>query len=408
MLVSVYGFTLLVAVVARAVPRRAWKPTGRILVAGTFFNPNWYLSHISPLARSGVKEVIVVTDEPQASLNQVRFVCWPGWLARVLGRVGARAIMLLVAGLRDRPDLYMGYHLGPGACTALVVGRLMGRPTCYQMTGGPVEIIGGGVYAAEGIGAPLRRPSKVIESMALAVVRQFDLVVVRGRKAGDFLAAHGIDRSVAVITGSIDSRLPPADIRRDIDLIFVGRLSPVKQVDQFLATVDVIKRTIPDVHAVVVGDGPLRGDLQAHAGQLGLTRTVEFLGQRKDVEILLGRSRIFMLTSKSEGLSIAMAEAMAAGVVPIVANVGELGDLVVNGVNGCLVEPDNIADYAAKAALLLQNDALWSQYSGKATEAARKSCDIEVVSEKWRRHLQEVISRASGCPSQEVLPCRPS
>jgi len=107
-------------------------------------------------------------------------------------------------------------------------------------------------------------------------------------------------------------------------------------------------------------------------------------------------------------LSIAMAEAMAAGVVPVVADIGELGDLVVDGVNGYLIEPGNITDYAAKAMSLLQNDALWSQYSYNAVEAARARCDIDVVSEQWRRRLQEVIYRASGCPSSEVHICRTS
>ncbi len=402
-LVSVYGLTWFMAVVGKIVPRRAWKPTGRIMVTGTFYNPNWYLSHVAPLSRSGVEEVIVVTDEPQMSLDRVRFVCWPGWLSWVLSRVGARALTMMAAGFRYRPDLYMGYHLGPGACTALIAGKLMGRPTCYQMTGGPVEIIGGGIYAAEGIGAPLGQPSHFIERMALAVVRQFDLIVVRGNKAKGFLATHGITRSVTVITGSVDNHLQQGPTDRDIDLVFVGRLSPIKQIDQFIAIVGVLARTMKGVHAAIVGDGPLKAQLQDLAAQQGLTGNIDFLGQRKDVGALLARSKVFMLTSKSEGLSIAMAEAMSVGAVPVVADIGELGDLVVDGVNGYLVQPDNIDDYARKAASLLEDKARWSQYSCKAIEAARKHCDIDVVSEKWRQHLRDVVSQAPRCRSQEAL-----
>ena len=403
LLVSIYGFTWLVAVVGGAIPRRRWKPNGRILVTGTFFNPNWYLSHITPLSRSGVKEVIVVTDKAQLPLERVRFVRWPRWASWLFSRPLARAIWVTLAGLHYRPDLYMGYHLGPGACTALVVGKIMGRPTCYQMTGGPVEIIGGGIGAAEGIGAHLRRPSKTIETMALAVVRLFELVVVRGNKAKEFLAIHGIRRSVTIITGSVNSGLQLPKKERDIHLIFAGRLSPIKQVDQFIAIVKAVKCTVSDVHAVIVGDGPLKSDLQARTTQLGLTRNIEFLGQRQDVEAFLARSRVFMLTSKSEGLSIAMAEAMAAGVVPVVANIGELSDLVHDNVNGHIIEPGNISEYARKAVSLLQNDVLWSQYSCKANEVARKHCDIKVVSEKWCHHLQDVISQESRCHYQEAF-----
>lgn len=402
LLMSVYGFTWIVAAAGSVIPRQRWKPTGRILVTGTFFNPNWYLSHLTPLSRSGVKEVVLVIDKPQLPLDGVRFVCWPKWASMLLSRVGARAIWVMLAGIRYRPDLYMGYHLGPGACTALMAGKLMGRPTCYQMTGGPVEIIGGGIGAAEGIGASLKRPSKRIEAMALAVVRLFDLVVVRGSKAREFLAAHGITRSVAVITGSVQNGLPSSSHARDIHMVFVGRLSPIKQVDHFVAIVNFAKQGVPDIRAVIVGDGPLRASLQTRVDQLGLTGHVEFIGQTKDVGAFLARSKVFVLTSKSEGLSIAMAEAMCAGVVPVVANVGELGDLVSNGESGYVITPGCIDEYVKKVVLLLQDQALWERCSRRAMTAARGCCDIDVVTEKWRQRIQQTVHRASGDRFQEV------
>ncbi len=396
LLVSVYGSAWLVAVLAALIPRRRWKPTGRIAVTGTFFNPNWYLSHITPLARSGVKELILVVDEPQLPIEKVRFVCWPGWVSKLLSRQVARLIWMLAAGIRYRPDLYMGYHLGPGACTALIAGKIMGRPTCYQMTGGPVEIIGGGVDSVDSIGGILGRPSKLIEKMALKVVRQFELVVVRGNKAKEFLAARNIKDTVTIITGSVNGSLQSNQNNRTIHLVFVGRLSPIKQVHQFIEIVSAITHTMPDIRAVVVGDGPLLEDMRKYAQKLGLGKNIEFLGKRKDVETILKNSRFFVLTSKTEGLSIAMAEAMAAGVVPIVADVGELGDLVSNDVNGYLIEPNNIDEYVRKIMTVLQNDSLWAQYSLKAIEAAKKLCGLEVVTGKWQRNIQDVVSRASG------------
>ena len=190
LLVSLYSITWVLATLARVIPRRSWRPTGRIMVTGTFFNPNWYLSHVTPLSRGRVQEVILVTDAPEIPLERVRFSRWPGWLARLLGRTGARAVWMFILACRYRPDLYMGYHLGPGACTVLVIGRLMGRPTCYQMTGGPVELVSGGIHSVEGLGGCLKHPSRTIEAMALAVVRQYELVVVRGSKAKQFLAIH--------------------------------------------------------------------------------------------------------------------------------------------------------------------------------------------------------------------------
>jgi glycosyltransferase involved in cell wall biosynthesis len=238
--------------------------------------------------------------------------------------------------------------------------------------------------------------------MAVGVVRQFELVIVRGNRAKEFLVMRNMKGIVAIITGSVNSCEQLPQDNRDIHLIYVGRLTLIKQVHQFIAIVNAIRHTMPNVRAVIIGDGPLQADLRAHANELGLARNIEFLGKRKDVEAFLARSKIFMLTSKSEGLSIAMVEAMAAGVVPVVADVGELRDLVQDGINGYLVEPNNVNEYARKALFLLRDHELWTQYSLKAIEAAQRYCDIKVVSQKWGQYLQDVISRASRSYAQGV------
>lgn len=398
----VYGLTYIVALLGSIVLRRKWKPNGRIMVTGAFFNPNWYLSHVTPLSRSGVKEVILATDEPQLPLEKVRFIYPPRWASRLLGRIGARTIWMFIAGLRYRPDLYMGYYLAPGACSSLLLGRLLGRPSCYQMTGGPIGIIGGGFGAVDSIEGALGGPSKLIEALAVRVIRQFELVVVRGNKAKEFLATKDIKDPVTIITGSVNGckQLPRND--RDIHLIFVGRLSLIKQVDQFITIVNAIRRIMPNVRAAIVGDGPLMADMLTYTDELGLTENVEFLGQRADVEPLMARSMVFVLTSKSEGLSIAMIEAMAAGVVPVVANIGELSDFVADGVNGYLIEPNNLDEYVNRIIPLLQNKQMWNRISQKTIETARAHCDIEVVSEKWRQCLKDVVSKASGCRQEDV------
>ncbi len=373
------------------------------MVTGTFHNPNWYLSHVTPLTRSGVEEVILVVDEPQLSLEKVRFVCPPKWISRLLSRAGAKAIWMLIAGLRYRPDLYMGYHITPGACTAMVAGKLLGRPSCYQMVAGPVEIIGGGYRAVESVAGAFKHPSKLIEAMAINVVRQFELVVVRGNRARGFLLEHGLKETVTIITGSVNGDLHTPQNDRVIQLVFVGRLTLVKQVHQFIEIVGAVRHIIPNVRAAVVGDGPLMADLQTYTEKLGLTKNIEFLGKRKDVESIMAGSQIFVLTSKSEGLSIAMAEAMAAGTVPVVADVGELGDLVIDGVNGYLVKPNCIDEYTKKIISLLKDTALWEKYSRRAIDAARTYCDIAVISKKWRQNLRNVVLQTSALNTEKAV-----
>ncbi len=393
LLTTIYGVSWAVAMLAHSIRRSSWRPEGRIIVTGTFHNPNWYLSHITPISLCGVKEVILVVDEPQLPLDGVRFVCPPRWAARLLGRAVAKALWLFGAGVRYRPDLYMGYHVLPGACSALIVGSLLGRATCYQMTGGPGEVIGGGRLKGSWLTEASPKHSACIERLALAAVREFDLVVVRGRKAKRFLVGHGVNGRVAIITGSVKPVHTQVKPPRDIDLIFVGRVAEVKQPCQFVEVVAAVQRLIPDLRSALLGEGPLLDDVRAKAKELGVSRNIEFLGKRKDVEAFLARSKVFLLTSRSEGLSIAMLEAMAGGAVPVVANVGELDDLVEHGANGYLVTPNRLEEYARRILSLLQDDRLRRRCAERAIRAARSHCSLDIVTAKWGRRLTQTISQ---------------
>jgi glycosyltransferase involved in cell wall biosynthesis len=346
-----------------------------------------------------VREVILVGDAPQAPIKGVRFLSPPRWLLQILGRAGAKFVWMLGAGLRYRPDLYMGYHIMPGACSALMVARLFGRPACYQMTGGPIEIEGGGIGAENALLKRLGRPSAMLERLALRVLRQFDVAVVRGSKAHAFVSERGFPGTVAIITGSVAAAVAVPASQRRYDLVYVGRLTELKQPLQFVEIAAAVRLERPDVRAAVVGDGPMADAMKARAAELGVAGQVDFLGQRADVSCLLAASKVLVLTSRSEGLSIAMAEAMAAGAVPVVADVGELGDLVENGVNGYLVEPDSVDQYAARVSSLLRDPALWTRCSQAAAAAAMRHCGVDAVTALWRRHLDETIQRAAGHPA---------
>jgi len=236
--------------------------------------------------------------------------------------------------------------------------------------------------------------SKAIERLAVSVIRQFDLVVVRGNKSKAFLTEYGIEEKVAVITGSVQGNLE-LSTNRHIDLVFVGRLDPIKQVSQFIEIVHEISNIIPSVRAKVVGDGPLMADMRANVAKLKIVHNVEFLGKRRDVEEVLVCSKIFVLTSKSEGLSIALAEAMVAGAVPVVADVGELGDLVKDSFNGYLIEPDDIDGYVRRIISLLQDKAKWSQFSERAIEASKEYTHIDLVSERWHQNIEKIMKHRS-------------
>lgn len=403
---AVYGAALLLCrILKRRNPAPA-QPSGCILVIGTFHNPNWFHAHVRPLVRSGIGDVILVCDEVVESMKGVRFECPPRWMAALMSRAGAKFWWAMRASFRYRPDLYMGYHIFPAAVMALVLGRLFGRPACYQATSGPPELKGGGWQMENPVLAALQRSSPYIERLALSVVREFDSVVVRGSSAEAYVRRAGYRGSLAVITGSAEPAGPWRDFSaRTIDLAFVGRLMEDKRPERFIAVVAAVAKALPRMRAVVIGEGPDARSLKSLARELAIEGNVEFLGKRTDVNDLLAATRVFMLTSRSEGLSIAMLEAMAAGAVPVVSNVGDLADVIQNDVNGFIVAQDDIAGYSAAALRLLSSQDLWRRCSRRALAPALASSGVDAIARRWESHLRAVMAKPRGtqaiaCASQ--------
>ena len=106
-----------------------------------------------------------------------------------------------------------------------------------------------------------------------------------------------------------------------------------------------------DVDLLLVGDGPLRGELTELVRSLGLESRVHFLGVRSDVPEILRALDVFTLTSLTEAASLTLLEAMASGVPVVMTAVGGNPELVRDGIDGLLVPR---GDAAATARALLQ------------------------------------------------------
>ena len=134
----------------------------------------------------------------------------------------------------------------------------------------------------------------------------------------------------------------------------VGRLQPVKDHALLLRAFAKVRMQVPEAVLAIVGDGPLRGALEAQAQQAGLSDAVRFLGDRHDVPRLLTGMDVFALSSASEGYSIALLEACAAGLPIVATDVGGNREIVRDGINGRLVPAADVAALATALIALLR------------------------------------------------------
>lgn len=388
-----YSLAIGIAGLLRLVIPKRKPASGRVLAIGTFHNPNWFTAHIPPLANSGIEEIIVVGDGYMQQLPNVRMVIPNPVVSKILTRSVAKLIWGFACAIKYKPDLYMGYAIFPAATWALLLARLFGRPCCFQLTSGKLELEGGGNRAENRLLSSLETPSPLVEKLAFALTRRFDLMIVRGSQADEYVRKLGYTGPMATITGSV--RIPDtvlAQDERDIDLVYVARLTRRKRPDRYIEVVRRVAADCPDVRAVVVGDGPEFEPVQRQVEEAGLANNVELLGLRHDVPDLVAKSKLFVLTSRWEGLSIALLEAMSAAAVPVASNVGDLADVVKNGKTGYLFDEDDLDSFAATVTRLLKDDEYRATLSHAARQAVIDKSGIDAVTRQWHATLGDFVA----------------
>lgn len=148
----------------------------------------------------------------------------------------------------------------------------------------------------------------------------------------------------------------------------VGRLDPVKGLDRFLEAAALAAPQAPDMRFVIVGDGPLRPDLEAQARQLGVADRVAFPGYCDNVAARLPCFDVFVLPSISEGMSNALLEAMAAARAIVATDIGANAEVVQAGHSALLVPPGD-ASALAGAIVQLYRDRALATSLGRAARA---------------------------------------
>ncbi len=132
-----------------------------------------------------------------------------------------------------------------------------------------------------------------------------------------------------------------------LHFVFVGRIAPVKGLRVLLQAVELARKTAPDLHLTIVGDGPDMGAIRALAAPLG--EAVRLTGYQSQAEVaeILSTADAMVLPSFAEGVPVVLMEMLASGKPVIATQVAGVSELVQDGVNGRIVAPGDAQGLAA-------------------------------------------------------------
>ena len=215
-----------------------------------------------------------------------------------------------------------------------------------------------------------------------------------------------------VIPNAIDPReiesVKPSDpkaARREMGgdgellLLNVASFKPAKGHAYLIRAVREARDMLPNLKLLIVGDGPLKPQIERLVKRMGLEKTVVFLGKRSDAVKFLWLCDIFVLPSVSEGLGLAAIEAMAAGRPVVATRVGGIPEAVRDGVDGLLVPPRDPEALARAIVTLARDEGLRRRMGEAGRRRAREEFSVEEAARRYEEFYLEILERRKWAKS---------
>jgi len=201
---------------------------------------------------------------------------------------------------------------------------------------------------------------------------------------------NGLDGSRFQIEIDRPAKRKELGIKGSGPIIGLGvRLTEQKGITYLLQAMPEIIKAVPDVTLVIAGDGTLKNKLRHEAETLGIKEHILFLGSRLDVPQLLKLFDIYVLPSLWEGLPMVLLEAMAARCPIVATDVGGVSNMITDGKNGILVEPENPRRLANEIVTLLTN----SELRQRLVENGARKFNADFTADRMTKKYEKLYQR---------------
>ena len=192
-------------------------------------------------------------------------------------------------------------------------------------------------------------------------------------------------------------------------ILSVSAYKEQKGLDVLIRAMATVVERNADVNLVLVGEGPLREDLESLSRKLAVADRIEFHGRRSHREVieLLYGCEVFVLPSRFETFGIALVEAMACGRPVVAAKAGGMPEIVQDGVNGVLVEPEDPSGLADALNSLLGNPGFCRRLGVTAREDAHRRFPAATMGAAYERVFQVNSGASADAAGIDQIPVLP-
>ena len=182
-----------------------------------------------------------------------------------------------------------------------------------------------------------------------------------------------------------------------------GRFVPAKAHEVLLQSLNEVILTYPKVKILFVGSGPTEDLIKKIASDMGLIEHVTFAGFRKDVPELFRILDLFVLTSTREGFPITLLEAMASEVPVIVTNIGGNSDIIQDGENGFIIEPNDVEELSKRIINIIKHPKQVKVITDHAAKTVKRNFTSKIMAQATERLILELYNQNSSVPPKSKL-----
>jgi len=241
-----------------------------------------------------------------------------------------------------------------------------------------------------------------------ALIGQYSLrfgarrVIAVGQKIKEIYLERLTSKTIIDVVPNPVKRIPDLDrnvrqaLRQEVAgdsarflILSVGRLTPEKGLHDLLNAFAKVRVKHPSVMLIIVGEGEMLEPLKSQAVSLGIADDVRFTGSRNDVPGLMSASDVYVSASYREGLSLAMLEAMSAGLPILATKVGDT-ELLLDEDRGLMISPHDVPALTDDLCYLIENPQKMKETGG----AARQFVDVNYSPGPWMERLLGIYEQA--------------
>lgn len=308
-----------------------------ILWASKTGNANsWY--HIAPFRECGLVDKIHVVryKKPKRVINDIVYHTFPSTNKFLETLYYIINIVKLL--FTKQIDLVVAFNPYPWGLISFFLGKLFRKPVLLGLIGGELDS---------------SRTGKFKRKLLYQVLKRVEIITVTGGDTKQYLSDINIKQDkVFVFPHLVDANYlnEVKNSQASSNIITITSFLPVKRTEDAIKAFALLLKQGLNLKMIILGEGPGRDNCLNLVKSLGVDDNIKFEGYVNDIRPYINNSEYYLQTSSSEGLSIALIESMATGLIPLVTNVGDEKEIIKDNETGFFIpvgEPEIIADKIA-------------------------------------------------------------